>query len=122
MEEDGRLEMLLVAEAVGHLLDRLDLGVENFCGGIGDASGGEVVEHAIEMPLDHVSDVDDRLEARVCRPDEPLLVELERPTGSVIVPQSRQLLLDGPGAAGRRLSVLRSRNLLLCLSGRFFSA
>ena len=37
MEVDGRLEVLQVAEAVGHLLDRLDLGVEPLADGVRDA-------------------------------------------------------------------------------------
>src|SRR5664280_736914 len=58
------------------------------------------------MPLDDVGNVDDRLQARVGRPEEPLLVERECPTESVVAPQGGQRLLDGPGAAGSQVELL----------------
>jgi hypothetical protein len=43
VEEEGGLEVVLVVEAVGHLLDGLDLRVEALRGGVSDRGGTEVV-------------------------------------------------------------------------------
>ena len=98
MEEDGRLEVLPIAEAVGHLLDRLNLRIQALCSCIRNPRRREVVEYSVEVALDHVGHVDDRLETRVRRPEEPLLVELGRPAESVVAPEHRERLFDGPGA------------------------
>src|SRR3990172_4361218 len=49
---DGRLEVLPVAEAVGHFLDGLDLGVETLTDRVRDAVGEER-QDIPEITLDH---------------------------------------------------------------------
>jgi len=48
VEEDGGLEVVAVAVAVDHLLDRLDLGVESFGRRVGDPGGAKI--WATEFP------------------------------------------------------------------------
>src|SRR6266852_5977054 len=54
VEVDGGLEVLAIAEPVGALLDRLDLGVEAFAHGVGDPVG-EVGHHVRQVALDQAS-------------------------------------------------------------------
>jgi hypothetical protein len=37
-------------------------GVQAFGGGVGDPGGGEVVEHALQVAVDHAGDIDHRLQ------------------------------------------------------------
>ena len=59
MEVDCRLEMLRVPEAVGHLLDGLNLGVKAFTDGVGHPMSEEG-QDVWQVPLNRARDLDDR--------------------------------------------------------------
>ena len=68
MEVDGGFEVLQVAEAVSHLLDRLDLAVEAFAHRVGDPVA-EVRQDVGEMPLEGSGRFENRLQPAVGGPE-----------------------------------------------------
>src|SRR3972149_4334313 len=105
---DGRLEVLPVAEAVGHFLDGLDLGVEALTDGVGDAVSEE--GHDVrQVALDQPRGVDDRRQARVGGPEVPPPPVAVGPADSGVVPQLAQALLERPGARRFQRSGLEPR-------------
>jgi hypothetical protein len=74
MKVDGRLEVILVPEAVGHLLNRLDFGVEALAHRIGDPVP-KVGDDIGLMALDHPRYLPHRRQLRMSGPPEPALPE-----------------------------------------------
>ena len=66
--------MLEVPEAVGHLLDRLDFGVEALAHGVGDAVP-EVGDDIGPMALDEPGDRPHRRQPRMSGPPDPACPE-----------------------------------------------
>src|SRR3989304_4874005 len=93
---DGRLEVLPVAEAVGHFLDGLDLGVEALTDRVGDPVGEE--RHDVgQVALDQAGGFDHGRQARVGGPEVPPLPVALGPADSGVVPELTQALLERPG-------------------------
>src|SRR5438094_8473893 len=70
VEVDRRLEVVAIAETVGHLLEGLDLAGDALAHGVGDAMP-EVSQHVGQMPLDHPRHLEDRLQPGARRPAVP---------------------------------------------------
>ena len=71
MEVDGVAEPLPTAKAAGGVFDPLDLGVDAFAAGIGDAQD-DGVDDPIEVVLDHLGHRSDRLKPGADCPAVPL--------------------------------------------------
>src|SRR6266545_490388 len=99
VEVDGRLEVLSVAEAVGHFLDGLNLRVEALTDRVRDAVSEEC-QDVREMALDQAGGPDHRRQARVGRPEVPPLPVAFGPADPGVVPELAQALLERPGAPG----------------------
>ena len=75
VEIDRRLEMLDIAEAVGHVLDLLDLAVEPLAHRIGDRMV-VIGQDVLDMPADRFGCFAHRFQSAVCCPEVPPLPEL----------------------------------------------
>ncbi len=75
MEIDRRLEMLDVAEAVGHVLDLLDLAVEPLAHRVGDRMV-VIGQDVLDMPADRFCCLVHRFQSAVGRTEVPPLPEL----------------------------------------------
>lgn len=114
MKVDGRLEVLQVAEATGHLLDRLDLRVDAFADRVGD-SVLEEVQDMVEVPLHEVGGIDDGLEPGVRGPEEPALPKAIGRGSPLVAPETSQDLFDRPRATGLEVDCPELLELLLVL-------
>ena len=104
MEVDRGLEVLAIAEPVGALLDRLDLGVEPLTHRIGDPMP-EVGQDVGQVPLEQARHLDARREPRVRRPEIPAGPVPLGPAPATVAPEVTQGLLDRLGAC--RLEIQR---------------
>jgi hypothetical protein len=79
------------------VVDPSDLRVQGLRDSVSDGMVG-VVEDPLEVPLDHVGDLAERLEAGSRGPSEPAPEEV--PGGSLVgvVPEAEKRLLQGPGS------------------------
>jgi hypothetical protein len=96
MKVDGGLEVVLFTEAIGHLLDRLNLGVQAITHGTGD-SFLEVSGDMGPVAFDHLGHRPQRCQTRMSRPSEPARPEACCLRRCVLRPEFAQTLLDGPG-------------------------
>jgi hypothetical protein len=96
MEEYCGAQTLLAAEAEGVALDLLDLAVEAFGTGVGDAVH-DGVEHSLPVVADGVSRLAHRFQPGMGCPPEPLPEECLGGLARAAAPQFAQVLLDGPG-------------------------
>lgn len=72
---DCCLEMLGIAEAAGHALDRLNLAVESFAHRVGDRML-VVGQDVVDVPTNRLGRLANRLQPAMCRPEVPPLPEL----------------------------------------------
>ena len=95
MKIDRDLEALLVPESVRRLLDRLDLGVQPFAGGIGDRMR-DIGQDIGQMALDQMGNLPHRLEAAMGGPPEPAFPEVPGRPERRRIPEVPEIFLHGP--------------------------
>ena len=112
MEVDRVPEPLAIAEAAGHALDSLDLGVDGLGAGVGGFQNDRM-DDPFEMCADHASDSCDGLEPRAEGPRNPGSPCLACPAAAGVMSEAHRLLFDGPSARRLAGDTLRALEELL---------
>ena len=69
-------------------------------------------QNVLQMPVDHPRHLDDRLQARMRRPEVPVLPMPQRPAPATVLPQITQRFLDRPSPARLQVQYAKSGELL----------